>query len=583
MLGRFGVGISLPAGGGRTRRGAAVGFPGLAVVLTGVFLTVAKPNIQAATLSNPFPPDPASLEIGQQVFAQNCLACHGAAGRGDGPQAKGLNPPPADLLVHIPLHSEAELFRIINDGIANTAMPSFEEKFSDDERWHLINYLGVFHADQSLAESYYQEGLVYADQGDNEQALDKFNQALKLSPGHAFAYNERGTIYRKQGRYKQAISDHSKAIELQPDYPYAYYGRGIAYADSGDYEQAISDYSKTIELNPSYSFAYYGRGLAYADSGNLEQAVSDYSKTIELKPGYTYAYYSRGLAYTDSGDYQQAIADYSKAIELNPGYTYAYYGRGLAHAGANTPPQAIADFTKAIELAPDFAGAYLDRGLAYYGTAKPDQAAADLNRYLDLAPDAENRAAVETLLAELGQQPAKGPAVEPAAEPAQNTPVAAGGPVLAAADLPAGFEAIPVTGPDQAGNESVPENSFAFFAAEQAQLVWGFTTPLPTVQKQADFDADLKQPGYLMSFLAKGIGDGEILEQKALSLPGIGDVSAGITVVLASEDNPRLDGVVFRRGATGAVIFTMYTDGDAPAASLNNLARTLDTRVGGAN
>jgi len=34
---------------------------------------------------------------GKQLFAENCVACHGASGMGDGPMARDLFMPPADL------------------------------------------------------------------------------------------------------------------------------------------------------------------------------------------------------------------------------------------------------------------------------------------------------------------------------------------------------------------------------------------------------------------------------------------------------------------------------------------------------
>ena len=34
---------------------------------------------------------------GRRVFAENCVACHGETGRGDGPAGEGLMPPPPDL------------------------------------------------------------------------------------------------------------------------------------------------------------------------------------------------------------------------------------------------------------------------------------------------------------------------------------------------------------------------------------------------------------------------------------------------------------------------------------------------------
>jgi mono/diheme cytochrome c family protein len=38
-----------------------------------------------------------SIEFGQMLFEQNCAACHGAEGAGDGPVAVYIEPKPADL------------------------------------------------------------------------------------------------------------------------------------------------------------------------------------------------------------------------------------------------------------------------------------------------------------------------------------------------------------------------------------------------------------------------------------------------------------------------------------------------------
>jgi hypothetical protein len=39
--------------------------------------------------------------------------------------APGLRPPPADLVVHVLLHADHDLFQTISDGIAGTAMAPF--------------------------------------------------------------------------------------------------------------------------------------------------------------------------------------------------------------------------------------------------------------------------------------------------------------------------------------------------------------------------------------------------------------------------------------------------------------------------
>jgi mono/diheme cytochrome c family protein len=49
----------------------------------------------AAELRPPLPGEPG--QVGHQYFVQYCSACHGVEGRGDGPAAPALQPPPADL------------------------------------------------------------------------------------------------------------------------------------------------------------------------------------------------------------------------------------------------------------------------------------------------------------------------------------------------------------------------------------------------------------------------------------------------------------------------------------------------------
>lgn len=105
-------------------------------------------NIQLARIGtselrplNPFPPNPTSLEAGRQVYQQNCSVCHGAKGWGDGPLVAGLNPPPLDLTVHAPLHADGDLFRFIRDGVSGTAMAPWRGKLTDEEIWHVVNYI----------------------------------------------------------------------------------------------------------------------------------------------------------------------------------------------------------------------------------------------------------------------------------------------------------------------------------------------------------------------------------------------------------------------------------------------------------
>lgn len=113
-------------------------------LVAGMILALVAPFFVAGadeTPTNPFPPSAESIAVGQELYVEQCQTCHGASGLGDGSGGAGLEPPPADLVYHVPLHPDDELFTTIVEGKASTAMPAFGEQLSEEQIWHLINYL----------------------------------------------------------------------------------------------------------------------------------------------------------------------------------------------------------------------------------------------------------------------------------------------------------------------------------------------------------------------------------------------------------------------------------------------------------
>jgi mono/diheme cytochrome c family protein len=70
----------------------------------------------------------------------NCVSCHGASGKGDGPAAAALPPPkPADWTSpKVQSQTDGELFWKVSNG--RGAMPPWKH-LPEKDRWEIVNYL----------------------------------------------------------------------------------------------------------------------------------------------------------------------------------------------------------------------------------------------------------------------------------------------------------------------------------------------------------------------------------------------------------------------------------------------------------
>ena len=132
-------------GGWYNRAGALTMACGAAGFIAGAWLLIGAQSASEAqaVVRNPIAPTSDSVAAGQVVYERYCQTCHGENGRGDGPGGVGLEPPPADLAIHVPLHGDADIFGFVSNGIEGTSMVGLSENLTDDEIWHVINFIRI--------------------------------------------------------------------------------------------------------------------------------------------------------------------------------------------------------------------------------------------------------------------------------------------------------------------------------------------------------------------------------------------------------------------------------------------------------
>jgi mono/diheme cytochrome c family protein len=84
----------------------------------------------------------AMLTTGAQIWADNCVACHGVSGKGDGPKAGESARPVPNFSdpAYLVSYSDTTLFNSVTNGVGS-AMPAFASKLDDNGRWAVVAYL----------------------------------------------------------------------------------------------------------------------------------------------------------------------------------------------------------------------------------------------------------------------------------------------------------------------------------------------------------------------------------------------------------------------------------------------------------
>ena len=95
---------------------------------------------------NPVPTSEESIAKGKELYLErtkgNCIFCHGETGSGNQENLPRLRRKPADISNKERMSSmtDGEVFWKISKGITGI-MPAGEKRLTEEERWHVVNYI----------------------------------------------------------------------------------------------------------------------------------------------------------------------------------------------------------------------------------------------------------------------------------------------------------------------------------------------------------------------------------------------------------------------------------------------------------
>lgn len=192
--------------------------------------------------------------------------------------------------------------------------------------------------------------------GRPDLAILELQAAIRSDPSSAESHYELGRIYYEQGSYLNALEQLEKARDLAPAFVKVYPNLGLAYSAVGKNSKAIESFEEGLRLNakqskpsawPLIDFATY-----YNLQGEFEEGKTMLLQAIQIDGSSDQLFDELSKAYRGLGQTSDAIESLKKAVALNPGKAEYHYALARLYTQTHQLAEArteIAEYEKTHE------------------------------------------------------------------------------------------------------------------------------------------------------------------------------------------------------------------------------------------
>ncbi len=235
---------------------------------------------------------------------------------------------------------------------------------------------------------HYNLGNAFDEKGQTDEAINQFQEAIRLKSAFAKAHNNLGIALFKKGQIEEAIGQFQEAIRLDPESIRAHNNLGNALLGKKDQiDEAISQFQEVIRLDPESIRAHNNLGNALLKKDQIDEAISQFRETIRLDTDDAEAHFNLGIALFKKDQIDEAISQLQEAVRLKPDSAKAHNNLGNALLQKDRIDEAISQYQKAIRLAPDFADAHYNLGIALLKKGQIDEGISQYQETIRLKPD----------------------------------------------------------------------------------------------------------------------------------------------------------------------------------------------------
>jgi tetratricopeptide (TPR) repeat protein len=221
----------------------------------------------------------------------------------------------------------------------------------------------------------------------HEEAIASYDQAIAIKSDKHEVWHGRGNALDELKRHEEAIASYDQALAFKPDYYEVWSNRGTALYKLECYAEAIASYDQALAFKPDYYEVWSNRGTALYKLECYAEAVASYDQALAFKPDYYEVWSNRGTALYKLECYEEAIASYDQAITIKSDKHEAWYGRGIVLSNLKRHEEAIASYDQAIAIKPDEHVAWYNRGATLMKSGDYKNAIQSFDMSLEFLPD----------------------------------------------------------------------------------------------------------------------------------------------------------------------------------------------------
>jgi tetratricopeptide (TPR) repeat protein len=168
------------------------------------------------------------------------------------------------------------------------------------------------------------EGVKLYQQGNYQQASDRFQQAIAQNPRSPEGYynlaaslHKTGTLYNRPNDLQQAENLYNQCLERDPNHAECYRGLAVLLNETGRQQEAFNLLNHWAGNSPKSADPKIELARLLEESGQSEQAKAQLVDALTVDPHNARALTALGRLRDQSGDHTQALANYERSLNEN--------------------------------------------------------------------------------------------------------------------------------------------------------------------------------------------------------------------------------------------------------------------------